>query len=679
MSGKKEKEGKLNLEDFLASMNSSFGEGSVMILGNENVHAVECNPVGVFSIDDALGGGFAKGRIIEIYGPESSGKAQPLYSNILTPKGFVKMGDVKLGQEICTPDGEVSTITGIFPQGKKGIYEVTFDDKSKVRCCKEHLWFVNTRYSDLGEVMSLEQIIKHGVSSEYGVRKFKVPTINPVKFSEESPLPLDPYLFGFLLGDGCNTRTSFSTADEEILTIIQNIIDDEDYNLKFKKLDGSKYDYGISKKIKGRGKNIVSKVLFDLYLKEKGSHEKFIPDIYKFSSVEDRISLIQGLMDSDGSANSLETSSISFSTTSLLLSKDFEFVMRSLGFRVTTSDRITKYTNGCGKKVDGKRSYRSSILSTNNIIPFRLTRKKEKFNHNVNSNYCYRFIESIDYIGEEEAQCIMIGHPDHLYITDEFIPTHNTSITLMAIAEAQKKGKKCGFIDVEQAFDANYAQKLGVNLDQLAISQPDYGEQALEILDRMIESAHFDIIVFDSIAAITPKAELEGEMGEQKMGVVARLMAQALRKITAKTNETNTTVIFINQLREKLGIMFGNPETTTGGNAMKFYASQRIDIRKGTLIKDGEDVIGYLMKVKVIKNKIAAPFKEAHVDVMYNKGVDKIKDIIDFSVKKGVISKAGGGWMSYGDTKLGQGADKVAIVLNDNPELMEEIISKIKS
>ena len=679
MSGKKEKEGKLNLEDFLTSMNSSFGEGSVMVLGNENVHAVECNPVGVFSIDDALGGGFAKGRIIEIYGPESSGKAQPLYSKILTPKGFVKMGDVKLGQEICTPDGGISTITGIFPQGKKGIYEVTFDDKSKVRCCKEHLWFVNTRYSDLGEVMSLEQIMKHGVSNDYGVRKVKVPTINPVKFSEGSPLPLDPYLFGFLLGDGCNTRMSFSTADEEILTILQNIIDDEDYNLKLKKLEGSKYDYGIAKKIKGRGKNIVSKTLSDLDLKDKGSHEKFIPNIYKFSSVEDRISLIQGLMDSDGSSSTLETSSISFSTTSFMLSKDFEFIMRSLGFRVTTSDRITKYTNRCGEKVDGKRSYRSSILSTNNINPFRLGRKKESFNHNINSNYCYRFIESVEYIGEEEAQCIMIGHPDHLYITDDFIPTHNTSLTLMAIGEAQKEGKICGFIDVEQAFDANYAKKLGVNLDKLVVSQPDYGEQALEILDRMIESAHFDIIVFDSIAAITPKAELEGEMGEQKMGVVARLMAQALRKITAKTNETNTTVIFINQLREKLGIMFGNPETTTGGNAMKFYASQRIDIRKGTLIKDGEDVIGYLMKVKVIKNKIAAPFKEAHVDVMYNKGVDKIKDIIDFSVKKGVISKAGGGWMSYGDTKLGQGADKVAIVLNDNPELMEEILSKIKA
>lgn len=252
-----------------------------------------------------------------------------------------------------------------------------------------------------------------------------------------------------------------------------------------------------------------------------------------------------------------------------------------------------------------------------------------------------------------------------------------TSLSLMAIAEAQKKGKLCGFIDVEQALDTNYAKLLGVDLDKLAISQPDYGEQALEILDKMIESGLFDIIVFDSVAAITPKAELEGEMGEQKMGVVARLMAQAMRKITAKTNDTGTTVIFINQLREKLGVMFGNPETTTGGNSLKFYASQRLDVRKGTLIKEGDEVIGYLMKVKVIKNKVAAPFKEAIVSVIYNVGVDKYKDVLEAAAEQGIVVKSGS-WFAYEDTKLGQGAANVALVLKDNPELYEEIVSKLK-
>ena len=276
VKNEKDKE-KLSLEDFLKSMNGTFGEGSLMVLGNENIQKVECNPIGVLSIDDALGGGLAKGRIIEIYGPESSGKAQPLNSKILTPRGFIKMGEVKLGQEICTPDGGISTVTGIFPQGKKDIYEVTFDDKSKVRCCKEHLWFVNTRHSEMGEVLSLEELMLSGITNEFGVRKFKVPVSNSVYFSPDSKLPLDPYLFGFLLGDGCNTRNSFSTADEDILNIIQEIIVTNNYDLKFKKLKDSKYDYGFSKLTTGRGKSITSRVLTELGLKDKGSHEKFIP------------------------------------------------------------------------------------------------------------------------------------------------------------------------------------------------------------------------------------------------------------------------------------------------------------------------------------------------------------------------------------------------------------------
>ena len=252
-----------------------------------------------------------------------------------------------------------------------------------------------------------------------------------------------------------------------------------------------------------------------------------------------------------------------------------------------------------------------------------------------------------------------------------------TSLSLMAIAEAQKSGKRCAIVDAEHAFDPLYASTLGVDLDSLVVNQPDYGEQALEITDKMIESGHFEIILVDSVSALTPKAELEGEMGESKMGLHARLMSQALRKITAKTNETGTTVIFINQLREKIGVMFGNPETTTGGNALKFYASQRIDVRKSAPFKEGDVAVGYKMKIKVVKNKIGIPFKETTVDVIYGVGVDKIKDLVDFGASKGVLTKAGGGWISYGDTKLGQGSDKVAALLNDNPELLEEITAKL--
>ena len=253
-----------------------------------------------------------------------------------------------------------------------------------------------------------------------------------------------------------------------------------------------------------------------------------------------------------------------------------------------------------------------------------------------------------------------------------------TTLTLHAIAEAQKKGGIAAFIDAEHAFDRSYAEKLGIDLENLIISQPDNGEQALEIADNLIRSGAIDIIVIDSVAALTPKSEIEGEMGDSKMGLHARLMSQALRKLTGSISKTNCCVIFINQLREKIGVMFGNPETTTGGNALKFYASIRLDIRRSTQIKDNNsDVQGNKTRVKVIKNKVAPPFKTAEFDIMYGEGVSKIGEIIDIGVDYEIIKKSGS-WFSYDDTKLGQGRDAVKLLLKDNPDLMEELESRIK-
>lgn len=251
-----------------------------------------------------------------------------------------------------------------------------------------------------------------------------------------------------------------------------------------------------------------------------------------------------------------------------------------------------------------------------------------------------------------------------------------TTLTLHAIAEAQKQGGIAAFIDAEHAFDRYYAKSLGVDIDNLIISQPDHGEQALEIADNLIRSGAIDIVVIDSVAALTPKSEIEGEMGDSKMGLHARLMSQALRKLTGAIHKTKCTVIFINQLREKIGVMFGNPETTTGGNALKFYASVRLDIRRRTQIKDGENVMGNRTKVKVVKNKVAPPFKIAEFDIMYSEGISKSGEIIDLGVDLDVIKKSGS-WFSYGDTKLGQGRDAVKKLLLDNPELMEELKAKI--
>ena len=252
-----------------------------------------------------------------------------------------------------------------------------------------------------------------------------------------------------------------------------------------------------------------------------------------------------------------------------------------------------------------------------------------------------------------------------------------TTLTLHAIAECQRAGGIAAFIDAEHAFDRFYAEKLGVDLGELVISQPDNGEQALEIADNLIRSGAVDALVIDSVAALTPKSEIEGEMGDSKMGLHARLMSQALRKLTASISKTNCTVFFINQLREKIGVMFGNPETTTGGNALKFYASVRIDIRRSTQLKNTEGgVLGNKTRVKIVKNKVAPPFKTAEFDIMYGEGISKIGEILDIGVERDIIEKSGS-WFSYGGSKLGQGRDSVKSILKDNPELMEELEQKI--
>ena len=252
-----------------------------------------------------------------------------------------------------------------------------------------------------------------------------------------------------------------------------------------------------------------------------------------------------------------------------------------------------------------------------------------------------------------------------------------TTLAIHVIAEAQKKGGMCAFIDAEHAFDSVYAQKLGVDIDNLLISQPDYGEQALEIADRLILSGALDVVVIDSVAALVPKSELEGEMGDSKMGLQARLMSQALRKLTATIHKTNSCCIFINQLREKIGVMFGNPETTTGGNALKFYASVRLDIRRMAQIKDGEESIGNHVKVKVVKNKVAPPFRLAEFDIIYGEGISKVGEIIDMGVELGIVQKSGS-WFSYNNDKLGQGRESVKQLLLDNPEMANEIETKIR-
>ena len=357
---------------------------------------------------------------------------------------------------------------------------------------------------------------------------------------------------------------------------------------------------------------------------------------------------------------------------------------------------MQKVLKGCVKKIEIKK--RSSILATIRYKKYTMSKEKEAklkalkltldkldkaYGKGTVMKMSDQAVVDVDAISSGSLGldiALGVGGYPRGRVTEIYGPESSgkTTLTLHAIAEAQKAGGIAAFIDAEHAFDRFYAANLGIDIDNLIISQPDNGEQALEITDNLIRSGAIDIIVIDSVAALTPKSEIEGEMGDSKMGLHARLMSQALRKLTASISKTNCTVIFINQLREKIGVMFGNPETTTGGNALKFYASVRLDIRRSTQIKDSDGgVMGNKTRVKVVKNKVAPPFKLAEFDIMYGEGISKVGEILDIAVDFEIIKKSGS-WFSYDDTKLGQGRDAVKAIIKENPDLMDELEEKIK-
>lgn len=658
------------LSEIVTNLNKKYGQGTIVL---DKIIDIQRFSSGSFTLDRALGGGWARGRIIEILGAESSGKAQPLYSKILTPSGWKLMRDIEIGDIVCAPDGGNTTIVGVFPQGKKQIYRVIFDDKSFADCTEEHLWLVYQRESNLGEVLSTKELMEKGLKRKNSCRKFKIPIVKQLEFNGHKDLPIDPYLLGLLLGDGSfrGPTIKFSTIEQELLDNISAILSKDFPEMTISAKMGD-CDYHLKKKEFGKKRTRLYELLEKLGLTNKLSQDKFIPEEYLFASIFQRTALLQGLIDSDGSIDS--DGGTSFSTSSPKLSQQFEFLVRSLGFRCVTSSRITKYTSSTGNKVDGLPSFRSSLITnSSDICPARLTRKKCNLSNNL-SSYRFRFIESIEKIDIAECQCIKVGHPDGLYITNDFIVTHNTTITLHAAAEVQKAGGRVLFVDCEHAIDGIYSAKLGVNMDQLIVSQPYCGEHAVEVIDEFAKSGMIDLIIVDSVAAMTPKAELDGDMLDAHMGLHARLMSKAMRVITGVAAKTETTVMLTNQFRQKI-TMYGDGKTTTGGNALKFYASQRLELtRVGKPVEVEGEPVGIEVNAKVIKNKTAPPFKETSLRFMYGVGIDKELDILRLALTKDVISRAGAGWLTYGDKKL-QGEDKFLVFLKEHPEEMDKIKS----
>jgi len=680
MAKKTEKEEKESskLQETLDLLNKKYGEGSVMELDSKNKEKYDIISSGSIGLDWlSLGiGGFAKGKLYELIGWEGTGKAQPLTSKILTPNGWKTMGEMEIGSIISTPDGKNSTVIGIYPQGKQDIYKITFDDKTYTNCTLDHLWYTNTRGTEIGDILSTRDLLEIGLKKANGCRAFKIPTTKPLEFEQFGKITIDPYLLGLLLGDGGLTQNTvrISSVDDEILNEIRIILKNKYKNLELSHKQGL-CNYSFRKIKRGHGKSEIWEEINNLNLLNKFSYEKHIPKEYLLTSVENRISLLQGLMDSDGS---VEDGTLSYSTTSLKLNKDFEFLVRSLGFRCTTSSRITKYNSATGQKVDGKISYRSTLLmNTFLFMPFRLSRKKNKVNSG-RSLYSERFIESIEKIGNEECQCIAIGHPDKLYITDDFIVTHNTTICGHVTAECQKNGGKVAYIDGEHALDTHYFRSLGVDTSKLIVSQPSHGEEGFNIAIDLINSGELDLLIIDSDSSLIPKSVLDGEVGDSAIGKKARLNSNAYPKLKSTLSNKNTCVIVVSQYREKIGQLFGDPRTTQGGHALKFYSDCRIEISK-SLAKDGDVNYGNITKIKPIKNKMSPPYINSQFEVLFGKGIDKTKELLELASDNEVIKKWGK-TITFEDTKYE--IDEFTKKLEDPKffnDLKAKVVEKIKN
>ena len=664
------------MDTAIKQMRKMHGDEVVGWMANNKKVPRQIISTGSLSLDAALVvGGLVRGRIYELFGPESGGKAQPLSSNILTPEGWRALGEVRVGNIVCAPDGTKTTIVGIYPQGKQKVYKITLDDKTSTRATAEHLWLVYTRHSELGNILTTQQLISSGLKTG-NTRKYRIPLCEPVLFEEDKELPIDPYLLGLLLGDGSfrGPTIKFSTGDQVLLDRISQIFERDFSEMTISKKIGE-YDYHLKNRVRNGKKTRLYKLLDSLGLMGKLSPEKEIPEVYLRSSIPQRTALLQGLMDTDGSVDSSQT--ISFSTSSPRLSEQFQFLSRSLGFRVTTSSRATQYTAVNGNRVDGLPSFRSSLLmQTGGIKPVSLPRKVNNLSEKQ-SDYRHRFIESIELCGEEECLCIKISHPDELYITDDFIVTHNTTLALSIIREAQNAGGSAIFVDAEHALDMGLVEKMGLDISRIALVRGYTGEQNLDVAEALMSTGVFDICVIDSVAALQPSAEANlKSFNDNTMGLHPRLMARMCRTFTSLSSRTQTAFVLINQVRANMS-GYGNPKTTAGGFALRHHMSGRIQISGGgtkssNILSSTGLVIGHRIGFKVVKNKLGPPFREAETDLIYGKGFHREAELLDLGVEMGFVDQAGA-WFSVEEEKIGQGRAKAVQTIVDNNTLREEL------
>lgn len=504
-------------------------------------------------IDDLItGDGYPEGRWIELYGAESSGKAQPLSELILTPNGYIKMKDVEIGSIVSIPNGLNANVIGIYPQGVQEVYKITFSDGTFAYSTLDHLWTLHDR-SGKQFTSSLEDIVNSHISNKTYL-KYRLPDIGCIEFNKQN-LELDPYLIGCLIGDGSisNSSIKISSADESIIENLSHILSNIGYYVTHLP---NTYDYMISRRTYSQQQSaILHDSLRTLGLFGTVSNSKFIPTKYLNGSVDQRISLFQGLFDTDGHVGNGGT--MSFTTVSRQLSDDFTYLARSLGMRVVTTSRYPTYSYN-GELHTGQLAYTSFLMFGSFVFNISTLPRKQDRVKNIRSNYSYRYIKSVEFDRTEECQCIMIDSQDHLYITSNFIPTHNTTTGVIMLSKAQQKypEKMVAVIDMEHAFAPKYAEQFGLNLadDKFLMCQPNSGEEALEITRELAGSGLFSAILFDSVGAIVTQKQLSNGIDDETMGAVARLLSKSASQINIASENTKTTIIWINQVRSKIVI-----------------------------------------------------------------------------------------------------------------------------
>ncbi len=583
--------------------------------------------------------GWPRGRIIEIYGEEGMGKALEISTPVLTSNGFMPIGHLRKGDYVVGSDGHPTRVVGVFPQGTKSGFRVTATDGGSLICCAEHLWQttkVGQKQPEVRTTAEIQRTLTRKVSGDCAPEDgrypmHRLPLVAPIHFAGRGSLPLAPYLLGCLIGDGSlqGSCVVIHKPELDVLLRCDGLLPAIDAGVLFDGGNGSKSALRIKRRNRNGEASITTLALQELGLHGKKSIDKFVPEDYLFASVDDRLELLRGLLDTDGWVRDSGTD-VEFSTSSQQLAEDVMFLARSLGAIVSCNVRTPHYTYR-GRKMTGAESHRITIRFVDDTCPVSSDKHRKKW-VGGDKTPKYRSIESVEPVGDAEFVCIKVEAEDGLFVTEDFILTHNTTQTLHIIAAFQKAGELCAFVDAEHSLDVSYAAKLGVDLKTLIFNQPDRGgEQALDIVHSLAESGTFGCIVVDSVAALTPLAELELDFEDNSQpGQHAKLMSRMLRKLVSVCRKTNTLLVFINQTRLKIGVRFGNPKTTTGGQALKFYASIRLEMVNVKTQKKSGRVVFRRTRIRTVKNKCAPPFRDVYADIAPSRGIIAVHGESDF-------------------------------------------------